>query len=151
MFQKFTPPARQVVVFGQDEARELGHDWIGTEHLLLGLLREGQGIAARALAALGITLDEVRPRVLEVVGRGDVVATGQIPFTPRAKRVLELALRESLTLGHTWIGTEHLLLGLSREPDGVAIQVTAALGADAERIRTEVLRHLGNDVACDEL
>ena len=145
MFQKFTPPARQAVVFAQDEARGLGHDWIGTEHLLLGLLREGQGIAARALAALEITLDEARPRVLEIVGRGDVVATGQIMFTPRAKRVLELARREALALGHEWIGTEHILLGLAREPDGVAIQVTAALGADTERIRTEVLRQLGNE------
>jgi ATP-dependent Clp protease ATP-binding subunit ClpC len=121
MFQKFTPSSRQVVVLAHDEARGLGHHWIGTEHLLLGLLRE------------------------------DVVATGQIPFTPRAKKVLEFALRESGALGRSSIGTEHVLLGLCRDPDGVALHVTAALGADAERIRIEVLRQLGNDVASNDL
>src|SRR4051794_7350331 len=115
MFERFTERARQVVVLAQDEARELRHNYIGTEHLLLGLLREEDGLAARVLATVDITIEEVRTQVARIVGQGDEVSAGQIPFTPRAKKVLELALREGLTLGHNFIGTEHLLLGLVRE------------------------------------
>jgi ATP-dependent Clp protease ATP-binding subunit ClpC len=143
VFERFTERARQVVVLAQEEARALGHNYIGTEHLLLGLLREEEGIAARTLETLGVTLDEVRAQVARIVGRGEDVEAGQIPFTPRAKRVLELALREALSLGHNWIGTEHVLLGLAREDDGVAMQVLLHFGVDADRIRNEVVRTLG--------
>jgi ATP-dependent Clp protease ATP-binding subunit ClpA len=139
MFERFTERARQVIVFAQDEARTLGHNYIGTEHFLLGLLREQDGIAASALASLGITAEEVRAQVVAIVGQGDDVATtGQIPFTPRAKKALELALREGIALGDPYVGTEHLLLGLARVNDGVATSVLLDLGADAETIRREV-------------
>jgi len=139
MFERFTERARQVVVLAQDEARALRHNYIGTEHLLLGLLREDEGLAARALESLGITVEEVRTQVARIVGTGDEVTPGQIPFTPRAKKVLELAMREALALGHDYIGTEHILLGLARENDGVAARLLLDLGVDAERIRSEVI------------
>src|SRR5436189_6157390 len=120
MFERFTERARQVVVLAQEEARTLKHNYIGTEHILLGLLREEEGLAARVLESLGVALDEVRGQVSRIVGRGDEVTTGQIPFTPRAKKVLELSLREALLLGHNYIGTEHILLGIARENQGVA-------------------------------
>src|SRR5690242_2846702 len=119
MFERFTERARQVVVLAQDEARALRHNYIGTEHLLLGLLREEEGIGARVLAALDVTIDETRAQVARIVGQGDEVTSGQIPFTPRAKKVLELALREGLSLGHNYIGTEHILLGIARASEGV--------------------------------
>ena len=120
MFERFTEGGRQVLVWAQDEARALNHTYIGTEHVLLGLLREEGGVAARVLVSLGVTADDVRAEVTSIVGRGEEVASGQIPFTSRAKRVLELALREALSLGHDDIGTEHVLLGLVREGEGVA-------------------------------
>ena len=138
MFERFTERARQVVVLAQEEARSLSHNYIGTEHILLGLLREEQGLAARALAALGITLAEVRAQVTRIVGSGEEVTSGQIPFTPRAKKVLELALREALDLGHNYIGTEHILLGLVRENEGVAARVLLDRGVDAETVRCAV-------------
>jgi ATP-dependent Clp protease ATP-binding subunit ClpC len=135
VFQRFTERARRVVVLAQEEARRLRHNYIGTEHLLLGVLREEEGVGARVLASLGVTLDGVRAQVGSIVGQGDEVTTGQIPFTPRAKRVLELSLREALALGHDYIGTEHLLLGLVREREGVAAKILLDLDIDAERIR----------------
>ena len=144
MFERFTERARQVVVLAQDEARALGHSYIGTEHLLLGLLREEEGLAARALASLNVTIEEVRAKVERIVGRGpDHAETGQIPFTPRAKKTLELALREGQALGHNYIGTEHILLGLARQDEGVAGQILAALGVDVDTIRRHVIRLLG--------
>ncbi|NLT34495.1 MAG: ATP-dependent Clp protease ATP-binding subunit [Gaiellales bacterium] len=142
MFERFTERARQVVVLAQEEARDLKHNYIGTEHLLLGLLREGDGVAARVLSALDVSLEDVRGEVMRIVGEGEHEAQGQIPFTPRAKKVLELALREALSLGHNYIGTEHILLGLVRESEGVAARVLADLDADADRIRQEVMRVL---------
>jgi len=143
-FARFRPPARAAIVHAQDEARDLDHDYIGTEHILLGLLRAEDGVAAPVLASLGVTLDDTRERVVAIVGRGTGERTGgHAPFTPRAKKALELALRESLALGHDYIGTEHLLLGLGREGEGVAAQVLAAQGADAEAVRAAVRRHLG--------
>ncbi len=142
MFERFTQRARQVVVFAQDEARELRHNYIGTEHLLLGLLREADGPAARVLDAFDVTVEEVRAQVARIVGHGDEVTTGQIPFTPRAKRVLELSLRESLSIGHNYIGTEHLLLGLAHENDGVAMRILLDFGIDPDTIRNEVLKVL---------
>jgi len=142
VFERFTERARQVVVLAQDEARALKHDYIGTEHLLLGLLREEEGIAARVLRDLGVTLDDVRERVLAIVGPGEGGTAGQIPFTPRAKQALELALRESLSLGHNYIGTEHILLGLMRADAGVAAQILGALEIDSERARAAVIRTL---------
>jgi ATP-dependent Clp protease ATP-binding subunit ClpA len=143
VFERFTERARQVVVLAQDEARALEHNYIGTEHLLLGLLREDEGLAARILEALDITVEEVRAQVARIVGRGDALTMGQIPFTPRAKKVLELSLREALSLGHNYIGTEHVLLGLVREDEGVAARILLDFGADAEAIRNEVIRTLG--------
>ena len=143
MFQRFTKRATHVVRFAQEEARTLNHNYIGTEHILLGLLREEGGGAARVLSSLGVTIEDVREQVGQIVGRGDEVTTGQIPFTPRAKKVLELALREALSLGHNHIGTEHLLLGLARENEGVASRILLDLGVDAERIRTAVLEAIG--------
>jgi ATP-dependent Clp protease ATP-binding subunit ClpC len=141
LFERFTEQARQVVVVAQDEARALNHNYIGTEHILLGLLREGEGVAARVLVSLGVTLELVRAQVVEVVGPGEGEVThGQIPFTPRAKKVLELALREALSLGHNHIGPEHILLGLSRDNEGVASRILLACDADAEKIRNEVMR-----------
>ena len=134
MFERFTEQARQVVVLAQDEARQLKHNYIGTEHILLGLLREKEGLAGQALEVLDITVEEMRAQVARVVGPGDEVMTGQmIPFTPRAKKVLELALSEARSLGHNYIGTEHIMLGLVRENDGVAARILADLGADRDR------------------
>jgi ATP-dependent Clp protease ATP-binding subunit ClpA len=142
MFERFTDRARRVVVLAQDEARMLNHNYIGTEHILLGLIHEGEGVAARALESLGISLDAVRQQVEEIVGQGQQAPSGHIPFTPRAKKVLELSLRESLQLGHEYIGTEHILLGLIREGDGVAAQVLVRLGADLNRVRQQVIQLL---------
>ena len=138
MFERFTDRARRVIVLAQDEARSLKHNYLGTEHILLGLIREGEGVAAKALDALGISLDEVRAQVVEIIGEGQESPQGHIPFTPRAKKVIEYAMREGLQLGHSYIGTEHLLLGLTREPEGVAAQVLNKLGAEMDRVRTQV-------------
>src|SRR4051794_21398295 len=142
MFERFTERARQVVVLAQDEARALKHNYIGTEHILLGLLREEEGLAARVLESLDITVERVRAQVVRIVGSGEEVTSGQIPFTPRAKKVLELALREALSLGHNYIGTEHILLGLVRENEGVAARILLDFDADSEKIRNEVIRML---------
>jgi ATP-dependent Clp protease ATP-binding subunit ClpC len=142
MFERFTDRARRVVVLAQEEARMLNHNYIGTEHILLGLIHEGQGVAARALESLGISLEAVRQQVEEIIGQGQQAPVGHIPFTPRAKRVLELSLRESLQLGHNYIGTEHILLGLIREGEGVAAQVLVKLGADLNRVRQQVIQLL---------
>ena len=131
MFERFTDRARRVVVLAQEEARMLNHNYIGTEHLLLGLIHEGEGIGARALESLGVTLNAVREQVQDIVGPGPQAPNGHIPFTPRAKKVLELSLREGLQMGHKYIGTEFLLLGLIREGDGVAAQVLAVGGCTA--------------------
>src|SRR6188474_687026 len=142
MFERFTERARQVVVLAQEEARTLKHNYIGTEHILLGLLREEEGLAARVLESLDITTERVRSQVVRIVGSGEEVTSGQIPFTPRAKKVLELALREALSLGHNYIGTEHILLGLVRENEGVAARILLDFDADSEKIRNEVIRML---------
>jgi ATP-dependent Clp protease ATP-binding subunit ClpA len=142
MFERFTDRARRVVVLAQEEARLLNHNYVGTEHLLLGLAHEGQGVAAIALERLGIRLEAVRSQVEEVIGQGQRAPTGHLPFTPRAKKVLELSLRESQQLGHDYIGTEHLLLGLVREGEGVAAQVLIRLGADLPRVRQQVVQLL---------
>jgi Clp amino terminal domain, pathogenicity island component/UvrB/uvrC motif len=142
VFEKFTERARQVVVLAQEESRALQHDYIGTEHILLGLLREEEGLAARVLESLEITLERVRAEVVRTVGPGKEAPSGQIPFTPRAKKVLELALREALSLGHNYIGTESVLLGLVRENEGVAARILLDLDADAEKIRGEVIKML---------
>jgi hypothetical protein len=139
MFERFTERARQVVVLAQDEARALKHNYIGTEHILLGLLREEEGLAARVLESLDITVEEVRAQVARIVGQGDEVTTGQIPFTPRAKKVLELALREALSLGHNYIGTEHILLGLVRENEGVAARILLDFDAGREKLRGRII------------
>jgi ATP-dependent Clp protease ATP-binding subunit ClpC len=143
MFERFTERARKVVVLAQEEARHFNHNYIGTEHLLLGLLREDEGVAARALSSLNVTLDEVREQVESIVGYGEEGTGGQAPFTPRSKKVLELALREALQLGHNYIGTEHILLGLVRESEGVAARVLSNLGVDPDKVRREVVRMLG--------
>jgi ATP-dependent Clp protease ATP-binding subunit ClpC len=143
MFERFTERSRQVVVFAQDEARGLGHNYIGTEHLLLGLLREEEGLAARVLEAFGVEAEQVRERIAEIVGRGEGSPSGQIPFTPRAKKALELSLKESLSLGQEFIGTEHVLLGLLRETDGVAARILLDADIDAEKVRNEVRTLLG--------
>jgi ATP-dependent Clp protease ATP-binding subunit ClpC len=142
MFERFTDRARRVVVLAQEEARMLNHNYIGTEHILLGLIHEGEGVAAKALESLGISLDSVREQVQEIIGQGQQAPSGHIPFTPRAKKVLELSLREALQLGHNYIGTEHILLGLIREGEGVAAQVLVKLGADLNRVRQQVLQLL---------
>jgi ATP-dependent Clp protease ATP-binding subunit ClpC len=144
MFERFTDRARRVVVFAQDEARALNHDFIGTEHILLGLVQEGEGVGAKALESLGISLAAVRQRVEDAVppGQNPPRPAAHIPFTPRAKRVLELSLSESKVLGHRYIGTEHILLGLLREGDGVAAQVLVALGADLDGVRERVIQLL---------
>jgi ATP-dependent Clp protease ATP-binding subunit ClpA len=150
MFERFTDRARRVVVLAQEEARMLNHNYIGTEHILLGLIHEGEGVAARALESLGISLQAVRLQVEEIIGQGHEAQSGHIPFTPRAKKVLELALRECQQLGHVNIGTEHLLLGLVREGEGVAAQVLVRLGADLNRVRQQViatLREHGGETA----
>jgi ATP-dependent Clp protease ATP-binding subunit ClpA len=154
MFERFTDQARRVVVLAQDEARMLRHNYIGTEHILLGLIREGQGVAARALESLGISLEVVRQHVEEIIGQGQGPQQGHIPFTPRAKKVLELSLREARQLGHDYIGTEHILLGLIREGQGVAAQVLVKLGADLNRVRQQVIQllhgHQGQEPASSE-
>ena len=147
MFERFTDRARHVVVYAQNEAGMLNHNYIGTEHILLGLIREEEGVAARALQSLGISLDIVRQQVQEIIGQGSKPPTGHIPFTPRAKKVLELALREALQLGHNYIGTEHILLGLVREGEGVAAQVLQQLGADLDRVRQTVIQLLSGYTA----
>ncbi|MEY9774806.1 ATP-dependent Clp protease ATP-binding subunit ClpC [Arthrobacter sp. MW3 TE3886] len=142
MFERFTDRARRVVVLAQEEARMLNHNYIGTEHILLGLIHEGEGVAAKALESLSISLDGVREQVQEIIGQGQQAPSGHIPFTPRAKKVLELSLREALQLGHNYIGTEHILLGLIREGEGVAAQVLVKLGADLNRVRSQVIQLL---------
>src|SRR6202165_1999203 len=142
MFERFTDRARRGVVLAQEEARILNHNYIGTEHILLGLIHEGEGVAAKSLESLGISLEGVRSQVEEIIGQGQQAPSGHIPFTPRAKKVLELSLREALQLGHNYIGTEHILLGLIREGDGVAAQVLVSLGADLGRVRQQVIQLL---------
>src|ERR1700710_1764113 len=142
MFERFTDRARRVVVLAQEEARMLSHNYIGTEHILLGLIHEGDGIAAKALESLGVSLEAVRAQVEEIIGQGQQAPSGHIPFTPRAKKVLELSLREALQLGHNYIGTEHILLGLIREGEGVAAQVRVKVGADLSRVRQQVIQLL---------
>jgi ATP-dependent Clp protease ATP-binding subunit ClpC len=142
MFERFTDRARRVVVLAQEEARMLNHNYIGTEHILLGLIHEGEGVAAKGLKSLGISLEAVRAQVEEIIGQGQQAPSGHIPFTPRAKKVLELSLREALQLGHNYIGTEHILLGLIREGEGVAAQVLVKLGADLNRVRQQVIQLL---------
>ena len=140
MFERFTDRARRVVVLAQEEARLLDHNYIGTEHILLGLIHEGEGVAAMSLESLGISLEAVRAQVEEIViGQDKSAPTGPIPFTPRAKKVLELSLREARQLGHNYIGTEHILLGLIREGEGVAAQVLVKLGASLDRVREQVI------------
>src|SRR6187200_729602 len=151
MFERFTDRARRVVVLAQEEARMLNHNYIGTEHILLGLIHEGEGVAAKALESMDISLNAVREQVQEIIGEGSHAPSGHIPFTPRAKKVLELSLREALQLGHNYIGTEHILLGVVREGEGVAAQVLVKLGADLSRVRQEVIglmsAHAGPDPA----
>ncbi|HLI74502.1 MAG TPA: Clp protease N-terminal domain-containing protein, partial [Acidimicrobiales bacterium] len=142
MFERFTDRARRVLVLAQEEARLLNHSFIGTEHILLGLIHEGEGVAAKALEQLGISLEAVREKVEETIGLSGTAPTGSPPFTPRAKKVLELSLREALQLGHNYIGTEHMLLGLVREGEGVAAQVLVSLGADLARVRQQVIQLL---------
>jgi ATP-dependent Clp protease ATP-binding subunit ClpA len=146
MFERFTDRARRVVVLAQEEARLLNHNYVGTEHLLLGLIHEGEGVAAMVLESLGISLEAVRAQVEEIIGQGQSAPTGHIPFTPRAKKVLELSLREATQLGHNYIGTEHILLGLIREGEGVAAQVLVKLGADLSRVRQQVIQVLSSYV-----
>jgi ATP-dependent Clp protease ATP-binding subunit ClpC len=139
VFERFTDRARRVLTYAQDEARLLNHSFIGTEHILLGLIREGQGVGAQALQSLGISLEAVRGKVEETIGMAGTAPSGAPPFTPRAKKVLELSLREALQMNHSYIGTEHLLLGLVREGEGVAATVLVSLGADLGRVRQEVV------------
>ena len=142
MFERFTDRARRVVVLAQEEARKFNHNYIGTEHILVGLIREDGGVAAKGLESLGIGLDAVRQQIEEIVGIGEQAPSGHVPFTPRAKKVLELSLREALQLGYDYIGTEHILLGLIREGDGVAAQVLVRLGADLNQVRQQVIQRL---------
>jgi ATP-dependent Clp protease ATP-binding subunit ClpA len=151
MFERFTDRARRVVVLAQEEARMLNHNYIGTEHILIGLVREDGGMAGGGLESLGINVDAVRQRVKEMIGIGEQAPSGHVPFTPRAKKVLELSLRESLQLGHGYIGTEHIMLGLIREGDGVAAQVLVLLGADLNQLRQQVLQGLQGFQGEDEL
>src|SRR6201989_1466070 len=150
LFERFTDRARRVVVLAQEEARLLNHNYIGTEHILLGLIHEGEGVAAKALESLGISLEAVRAQVEEIIGHGGTAPSGHIPFTPRAKKVLELSLREALQLGHNYIGTEHILLGLIREGEGVAAQVLVKLGADLSRVRQQVIQLLSGYAGAKE-
>jgi Clp amino terminal domain, pathogenicity island component len=145
MFERFTDRARRVLVLAQEEARLLNHNFIGTEHILLGLFQEREGVAAKALGSLGISPEAVRETVEEMAGPTDLSLTGSPPFTPRAKRVLELSLREALQSGHNYIGTEHLLLGLIREGEGVAVQVLVASGVDLEQLRQRVFTIAAGD------
>jgi ATP-dependent Clp protease ATP-binding subunit ClpC len=150
MFERFTDRARQVLALAQDEARMLNHNYIGTEHLLLGLIHEGGGVAAQALESLGVSLEAVRQQVEEIIGQGQHSTAGRIPFTPRAKKVLELSRREALAMGHNYVGTEHILLGLIREGDGVAAQVLVRMGADLNRVRQQVIHILSGQQDKDE-
>ncbi|MCZ6505454.1 MAG: NDP-hexose 4-ketoreductase, partial [Actinobacteria bacterium] len=150
MFERFTDRARRVVVLAQEEARLLNHNYIGTEHILLGLLNEGEGIAAQALESLDIDLASVRDEVVKIIGQGQQSPSGHIPFTPRAKKVLELSLREALQLGHNYIGTEHILLGLIREGEGVAAQVLQQLGAELQKVRQTVIQLLSGPGGSEE-
>jgi ATP-dependent Clp protease ATP-binding subunit ClpA len=142
VFERFTDRARRVVVLAQEEARMLNHNYIGTEHILLGLSREEEGVAARALQSLGISLSDLRSDVREIIGEGGEAPAGHIPFTPNAKKVLEMSLREALQLGHNYIGTEHILLGLVRQVEGVAAEVLQKRGADLDRVRQTVIQLL---------
>jgi ATP-dependent Clp protease ATP-binding subunit ClpA len=142
MFERFTDRARRVVVLAQEEARMLNHNYIGTEHLLIGLIREDRGVAGKGLESLGISVDAVRQQVEEMIGMGEQAPSGHVPFTPRAKKVLELSLREALQLGHDYIGPGHIMLGLIREGDGVAAQVLVRLGADLNQVRQQVIQRL---------
>ena len=149
MFERFTDRARRVVVLSQEEARLLNHNYIGTEHILLGLIQEREGVAAKALESLQISLESVRGQVEEIIGQGGTSPSGHIPFTPRAKKILELSLREALKLKHNYIGTEHILLGLLREGEGVAAQVLVNLGADLSRVRETVVDLLASGSASE--
>jgi ATP-dependent Clp protease ATP-binding subunit ClpC len=140
VFERFTDPAKRAIALAQEEARMLNHNYIGTEHILLGLVHEGDGAGAKVLESLKISLEAVRRQVEEIIGRGQAAPTGALPFTPRAKKVLELSFREALQLGHNYIGTEHILLGLIREGEGVAAQVLQKLGADLDRLHDRVVR-----------
>jgi ATP-dependent Clp protease ATP-binding subunit ClpC len=142
MFERFTDRARRVVVLAQEEARMLNHNYIGTEHILLGLIHEGEGVAAKALESLGISLEAVRQQVEEIIGQGQQAPSGHIPFTPRAKKVLELSLREALALKHGYIGTEHILLGLVREGQGMGVRILREEGVQLEQLRETVLAEL---------
>ena len=150
MFERFTDRARRVLVLAQEEARLLNHSFIGTEHILLGLIHEGEGVAAKALESLGISLTAVREKVEETIGMAGSAPSGSPPFTPRAKKVLELSLREALQLGHSYIGTEHMLLGLVREGEGVAAQVLQSLGVDLGRVRQQVIQLMAGSQAYEE-
>jgi ATP-dependent Clp protease ATP-binding subunit ClpC len=150
VFERFTDRARRVVVLAQEESRMLNHNYIGTEHILLGLIHEGEGVAALTMESLGISLETVRRQVEQIIGQGQAPSTGHIPFTPRAKKVLELSLRESLQLGANYIGTEHVLLGLIREGEGVAAEVLQKLGADLNRVRQTVIQLLSAYPAASE-
>jgi ATP-dependent Clp protease ATP-binding subunit ClpC len=142
MFERFTDRARRVIVIAQEEARMLRHNFIGTEHLLLGLVREGEGVAVKTLETLGISLSAVREQVEGIIGKGQQTPVGHIPFTPQAKKVLQLSLHEALQLDHNYIGTEHILLGLIREGEGVAAQVLFRMGADLDRVRQQIVQLL---------
>jgi len=144
VFERFTERARQVPVLAQDEARALKHNYLGTEHLLLGLLREEDGVAARLLFSRSVTLGAVRDDVRRIIGEGDAVTSGEMPFTPRAKKVLELSMREALSLGHDYIGTEHILLGIARENQGIAGRILLDFYGNPEQIREDVIRQLGS-------
>src|SRR5579872_1191822 len=149
MFERFTDRARRVVVLAQEEARMLNHNYVGPEHVLLGLIHEGQGVAAKALERLGLNLDSVREQTEDLVGQGEGAPTGHIPFTPRAKRVLELSLREALQIGHNYIGTEHILLGILREGENVGAQVLVRMGTDLNQVRLEVIKLVGSRSGTD--
>jgi len=149
MFERFTDRARRVVVLAQEQARMLNHNYIGTEHILLGLIHEGEGVAAQSLASMDIDLATVRENIQDIIGQGESAAMGHIPFTPRAKKVLELSLREALQLGHNYIGTEHILLGLVAEGEGVAAQVLVKMGATLGTVRSEVLKLLQGYVGAE--
>jgi len=151
MFERFTERAREVIVLAQDDARLLKHNYIGTEHILLGLLREEEGLAARVLDTLDITADEVRAQIVRIVGQGAEVDTGQIPFTPRVKKVLELALQDALELDHNYIGTEHILLGLVREDGGVGARILRDFDGDPQKVRNEVTRMLSGPTRRTEM
>jgi len=142
VIERFTDPAKRVIALAQEEAGMLNHNYIGTEHILLGLVHEGDGVAAKALESLNISLEDVRRKVEEIIGRGQAAPTGALPFTPRAKKVLELSLKDSLQLGHNYIGTEHILLGLIHEGEGVAAEVLQKLGAGLNRVRQAVIQLL---------